>query len=52
LQISIKRAIPEDAFELDDAEVDAVKYVQLHVLEQMYRSEDPSLVPADLESEV
>jgi hypothetical protein len=52
LQVTVKSKIPEDAFELDEAEVDAVKYETVTALEQLYRAGDASLVPADLESEV
>lgn len=52
LQVTVKDEIPEDAFVLDEAEVDAVKYVDVATLEEMYRSGDKTLVPANLDGEV
>ena len=52
MQVSIKEAVPVEAFELDEAEVDAVKWVAVDTLEGMYRAKDPSLVPADLNGPV
>ena len=50
--MTVKDEIPEDAFVLDEAEVDAVKYVDVATLEAMYRTGDKTLVPADLDGEV
>ena len=52
VQVSVKSSIPEDAFVLDEAEVDAIKYIPAQKLEQAYRDGDSSLVPANLDSEV
>lgn len=48
----MKARVPEDAFVLDEAEVDAIKYMPVDELEGAYRGRDESLVPANLDSEV
>jgi hypothetical protein len=50
--VTLKSEIPVDAFDLDEAEVDAVKYVSVEQLAAMYAAEDPTLVPADTSGEV
>ena len=52
VQVTVKEEIPEDAFVLDEAEVDAVRYIAVAELEKMYRALDASLVPADLDGPV
>ena len=52
MQVTVKDRIPVDAFELDEAEVDAVKYIGYGELEEAFLKQDPAFVPADLNSNV
>lgn len=52
LQITVKERIPIEAFLLDEAEVDAVKYIPVDDLAAAYRRQDPTLVPVDMDSDV
>lgn len=51
-QVTVKDRIPVDAFDLDEAEVDAVKYIKYGELEEALMKQDPAFVPADLSSNV
>ena len=48
----MKERIPLEAFILDEAEVDAVKYMPVADLAAAYRRQDPTLVPVDMDSDV
>jgi hypothetical protein len=50
--VTIKDRIPEEAYVLDEAEVDAIRYIKATDLESAYRRSDPGFVPADMESNV
>lgn len=50
--MTVKDEIPVAVFELDDAEVDAVRYIDIHDLEALYRQRDETLVPVDLDGDV
>lgn len=52
MQVTVKERIPLEAFILDEAEVDAVKYVPVADLAAAYRRQDPTLVPVDMDSDV
>lgn len=52
MQVTIKQRIPLEAFVLDEAEVDAVKYMPVGDLVAAYRCNDPTLVPVDMDSGV
>eukprot|EP00892_Ulva_mutabilis_P002966 jgi/Ulvmu1/12670/UM094_0026.1 len=49
--ITMKERIPVEAFILDEAEVEAVKYMPLATLAEAYRRGDPTLVPLDMDSD-
>lgn len=49
--VTVKERIPLEAFILDEAEVDAVKYVPVAELAAAYRRQDPTLVPVDMDSD-
>ena len=48
----MKQEVPPEAFVLDEAEVDAVKWVGVAELEAMYHNKAPALVPADVSGPV
>lgn len=48
----MKDRIPVDDFELDEAEVDAVKYIKYSELEEAFLKQDPAYIPADLTTNV
>lgn len=52
VQVTMKDRIPVDAFVLDEAEVDAVRYIKYNELEEAFLKKDPAFVPADLNSTV
>jgi hypothetical protein len=48
----MKSRIPVEAYVLDEAEVEEVRYVHYKVLESAFRRQDPAFVPADLDTNV
>jgi hypothetical protein len=48
----VKDRVPVDAFELDEVEVEAVKYLKYSDLEEAFLNQDPAFVPADLNTKV
>jgi hypothetical protein len=50
--VTVKDRIPVDAFELDEVEVEAVKYMKYSDLQEAFVKQDAAFVPADMNTNV